>query len=45
MTRTGVTVSVPLIPQEDGRAQFVFCLAYADEANLRACSRPRGAPA
>lgn len=34
-TRTGVIVSMPLIPQENGRAQFVFCLAYGNEANLR----------
>lgn len=27
--RTGVVLSMPVIPSEDGRAQFVFCVAYA----------------
>ncbi|MFG1953958.1 hypothetical protein [Micromonospora sp. NPDC048830] len=32
-TRTGVIVSMPAIPLEPGRAQFVFCLAYAADAD------------
>ncbi|MFD5629969.1 hypothetical protein [Streptomyces sp. NPDC127072] len=32
-TRTGVIVSMPVIPIEPGRAQFVFCLAYATDAD------------
>ncbi|MFF5265297.1 hypothetical protein ACFY4C_40985 [Actinomadura viridis] len=31
--RTGVIVSMPVIPIEKGRAQFVFCLAYTDPAH------------
>ncbi|MFK4222133.1 hypothetical protein [Streptomyces sp. NPDC019890] len=35
-TRTGVIVSMPVIPLEPGRAQFVFCLAYAADAERQA---------
>ncbi|MFJ8795078.1 hypothetical protein [Streptomyces sp. NPDC102462] len=35
-TRTGVIVSMPVIPLEPGRAQFVFCLAYATDADRQA---------
>ena len=35
-TRTGVIVSMPVIPLEPGRAQFVFCLAYATNADRQA---------
>src|SRR5262249_36756705 len=31
--RTGVIVSMPVIPLPEGRAQFVFCLAYATPAD------------
>ncbi|WP_131770572.1 hypothetical protein [Candidatus Protofrankia californiensis] len=34
--RTGVIVSMPVIPLEPGRAQFVFCIAYAAEADRQA---------
>jgi hypothetical protein len=32
-TRTGVIVSMPVIPLEPRRAQFVFCIAYAADAD------------
>ncbi len=35
-TRTGVIVSMPVIPLEPGRAQFVFCIAYATDADRQA---------
>jgi hypothetical protein len=35
-TRTGVIVSMPVIPLEVGRAQFVFCIAYGTDANHQA---------
>ncbi len=35
-TRTGVIVSMPLIPLEAGRAQFVFCIAYTTDADRQA---------
>ncbi|WP_395297228.1 hypothetical protein ACF9IK_30165 [Kitasatospora hibisci] len=31
--RTGVIVSMPIVPLQPGLAQFVFCLAYATEAD------------
>lgn len=34
--RTGVIVSMPVIPLEPARAQFVFCLAYATDADRQA---------
>lgn len=36
VTRTGVIVSMPVIPLEAGRAQFVFCIAYATDADRKA---------
>lgn len=35
-TRTGVIVSMPVIPLEINRAQFVFCIAYATDADRQA---------
>ncbi|MGH3859740.1 MAG: hypothetical protein ACRDSQ_09060, partial [Actinokineospora sp.] len=35
-TRTGVIVSMPVIPLEVNRAQFVFCIAYATDADRQA---------
>lgn len=35
-TRTGVIVSMPAIPLEVNRAQFVFCIAYAGDADRQA---------
>jgi biotin carboxylase len=35
-TRTGVIVSMPAIPLEVNRAQFVFCIAYATDADRQA---------
>ncbi|MGH3365902.1 MAG: hypothetical protein ACRDOY_01725 [Nocardioidaceae bacterium] len=35
-TRTGVIVSMPTIPLEAGRAQFVFCIAYGTDADRQA---------
>lgn len=35
-TRTGVIVSMPVIPIEPGRGQFVFCIAYATDADRQA---------
>jgi len=35
-TRTGVIVSMPVIPLEVNRAQFVFCVAYATDADRQA---------
>jgi hypothetical protein len=35
-TRTGVIVSMPVIPLEPGQAQFVFCLAYATDTDRQA---------
>lgn len=32
-TRTGVIVSMPLIPLEAGKAQFVFCICYAHDVD------------
>lgn len=32
-TRTGVIVSMPVIPLQVDRAQFVFCIAYATDAD------------
>lgn len=32
-TRTGVIVSMPVIPLEVNRAQFVFCIAYATDTD------------
>jgi hypothetical protein len=34
--RTGVIVSMPVIPLEVNRAQFLFCIAYAADADRRA---------
>lgn len=35
-TRTGLIVSMPVIPLEAGRAQFVFCIAYGTDADRQA---------
>lgn len=35
-TRSGVIVSMPAIPLEVNRAQFVFCIAYATDAGRQA---------
>ncbi|MBC6451315.1 preATP grasp domain-containing protein [Actinokineospora xionganensis] len=35
-TRTGVIVSMPVIPLEVNRAQFVFCIAYATDTDRQA---------
>ncbi|MGH3565759.1 MAG: hypothetical protein ACRDRH_06940 [Pseudonocardia sp.] len=35
-TRTGVIVSMPVIPQQVNRAQFVFCIAYATDTDRQA---------
>lgn len=35
-TRTGVIVSMPVIPLEAGRAQFVFCIAYGTDTDRQA---------
>jgi hypothetical protein len=35
-TRSGVIVSMPAIPLEVNRAQFVFCIAYATDADRQA---------
>jgi hypothetical protein len=35
-TRTGVIVSMPVIPLQVNRAQFVFCIAYATVADRQA---------
>ncbi len=36
VTRTGVIVSMPVIPLEVNRAQFVFCIAYATDIDRQA---------
>lgn len=35
-TRTGVIVSMPAVPLETGRAQFVFCIAYGTDRDRHA---------